>query len=72
MLFGKLGKLPCGKFIPKFRGACWIPDFFLSDPGDEGRVGPAFDGLGNVKHAVWFLCRGHAWGLTVIMGLAWS
>ena len=72
MLFRKLRKLLCGKSIPKFGGACWIPDFFLGDPGDGRGVGPAFDGPEKVKHEVWFLCCGHAWGLTVIMSSAWS
>ena len=71
MLFGKLDKLPCGKSIPKFAGACWISDFFLGDPGDGAGEGPAFDEPEKVKHAVWFLCRGHAWGLTVMVDLAW-
>ena len=52
MLFRKLDKLPCGKSIPKFGGAYWIPDFFLGDPGDGRGVGPAFDGPEKVKHAV--------------------
>ena len=39
----------------------------------RARVGPAFvDEREKVKHAVWFLCRGHALGLTVNRGLAWS
>ena len=35
-------------------------------------MGPAFDGPEKGQPAVWFLCRGHALGLTVNMGFAWS
>ena len=57
MLSGGLDKLPYGKFIPEFGGACCIFDFFF---GGGWRGGPAFDRTKSMKHSVRFLYRGHA------------
>ena len=72
MLSRKLDKPAYGESISKFGGACRISDFFLGDPGNGAGVGPAFDESEEVKDAVWFPCHGHALGLTVNRGLAWS
>ena len=51
-----------------FGWLCWILFSFWLTQVTGAVVGPAFDG----PEKVWYLCRGHALGLTVNRGLEWS